>query len=381
MKTRLALGALGCALATLAACAANPAPADLDPGALPADAGQPPDLAPCEDRCAEGASRCTETGAQVCGTFGGARCRDWGPVAACPAGQKCAGGSCLATCASVCAAGTYRCTPDGAGRAACVEASDGCWTWGAAVACPGEPGQRCSNGGCAAACADECTAGARQCSGDAFQVCARAADGCARWGAPTPCAATETCSNGACGATCTHECVAGAVECAGRAGYRRCGDFDADACLEWGPAAPCPTGTACSSGQCAPACVDECAAAGDRRCTSSGTGYRVCDDRADGCLAWALPIPCPPGEACSGGACVATCACDLYRGVCEPGAPGSAAPCACDPDCAGGVEPCGADGHCDTWCPAGRDPDCACACQYNEYCEAAAHSSTATCAC
>jgi hypothetical protein len=181
--------------------------------------------------------------------------------------------------------------------------------------------------------------------------------------------------------TCTNECTVNAVECAGPTSFRRCGDLDADACLEWGPVTACPEGERCSNGRCADVCENECRAEGDRRCTSSGVAYRVCRAHADGCLGWALPVACPAGESCTDGACGTTCACDFYRGVCEPAAPGASAPCACDPDCAGGAAPCTADGHCDSWCPPETDPDCACDCQFNEYCEAAAPGSVATCAC
>jgi hypothetical protein len=231
-------------------------------------------------------------------------------------------------------------------------------------------------------CADECAAGARRCAAGGWQTCTVGADGCARWGAATACPAGESCSDGACAASCVNECTLGARECAGRTGYRECGNFDADACLEWGPATPCPADESCALGACVAGCQDECTAAGARQCTSAATGYQACGDYdGDGCLEWGPAVACGSGETCSGGVCAALCACDFYDGVCEPQSPGSTVPCACDPDCAGGALPCTHDGHCDTWCPPETDPDCECACQHNEYCEAAAPGESATCAC
>jgi acid phosphatase len=56
--------------------------------------------------------------------------------------------------------------------------------------------------------------------------------------------------------------------------------------------------------------------------------------------------------------CFNNCACDFYFGICEPLEKPSLVRCGCDPACRGGELPCVADGHCDSWCPAGADPDC-----------------------
>ncbi|MBN1944510.1 MAG: DUF2817 domain-containing protein [Bradymonadales bacterium] len=74
------------------------------------------------------------------------------------------------------------------------------------------------------------------------------------------------------------------------------------------------------------------------------------------------------------------CSCD-YNQYCEAAARGSDETCPCDPDCEGGLAACSMDGHCDTWCPTDTDPDCPCSCNFNEYCEAAARGSAETCRC
>jgi hypothetical protein len=49
--------------------------------------------------------------------------------------------------------------------------------------------------------------------------------------------------------TCTNECTSGAKQCSG-SGYQTCGDYDSDGCTEWSSVTNCPTGQSCSNGQC-----------------------------------------------------------------------------------------------------------------------------------
>jgi endonuclease/exonuclease/phosphatase family metal-dependent hydrolase len=56
-------------------------------------------------------------------------------------------------------------------------------------------------------------------------------------------------------ARCADECTAGARECSGT-GVRLCGNFDADGCAEWGPTTACPAAQACVAGSCV--CQNEC---------------------------------------------------------------------------------------------------------------------------
>lgn len=54
-------------------------------------------------------------------------------------------------------------------------------------------------------------------------------------------------------AACTNECsVLGASECLAGGGYRNCGNYDTDKCLEWSPKQHCFTNEKCSSGVCVP---------------------------------------------------------------------------------------------------------------------------------
>jgi hypothetical protein len=345
------------------------------------DATPKPDTGACEDLCTAGDKRCVTGGFQLCGDSNGDGCSEWQVTQPCPSGQKCQDGVCSTTCTDACATGNVKCTDDGTGTQACVTGTSGCKEWGTAVNCPAQ--QTCTSGKCSASCVDECTAGSKQCSGNGYRACGQYdADDCLDWGPVTACPSGQTCSNGVCGAACTNECTANAKECVGADAYRTCGDFDTDPCLEWSSTTPCPTGQTCSNGVCNAACQDECTTDGAKECNASGTAYRVCGNfDTDSCKEWGPETQCPTGETCQSGDCVVLCDCDYYPNVCEASAPGSTIACACDPDCSGGLLPCVLDGHCDTWCPANEDPDCGCSCDYNEYCEAADQNSTDTCLC
>ncbi len=320
----------------------------------------------CVDACAADATRCVAGGLETCAPRADAPCLDWSVPLACPDGQLCESGACVAACADECAAGGTRCVPGGVetcGRADAVA----CLTWGAPVAC--QAGQVCSNGRCAETCVDECPLGAAQCSGNGVQTCGNFdLDPCAEWGPESACPAGQVCSSGACTATCNDECADGSAECAGN-GVRRCGQFDPDACLEWGPIAPCPATQGCSRGVCSSLCSDECAV-GATRC--GGAGVQICgqyDD--DACTDWGPGVPCAAGEVCAGGVCSARCADECAAGAARCDGNGvslcgqydadaclewsAASPCAGGEICADGV--CQAPvSHCvaDANCPQGQ---------------------------
>ena len=111
--------------------------------------------------------------------------------------------------------------------------------------------------------------------------------------------------NNICPPVCSNECSSsGTSQCYG-AGYRVCGNFDADSCLEWSSVTTCNYG--CANGNCNPqppiTCTNECSFTGQRQCTSAG--YRICGNfDADSCLDWSLITQCGLGAACTSGYCV-----------------------------------------------------------------------------
>ncbi|MCK6573148.1 hypothetical protein L6V77_18870 [Myxococcota bacterium] len=259
--------------------------------------------AQCSDECARGAVRCgPQGGIETCGNFDADGCNEFSEAAPCPDGTSCSGGACapLGECTDECAVGAVRCGDGGVQRCGLYDADD-CAEWGAGTPCPG--GEVCALGACARACQDECAAGSLRCQGEAVEQCGQFdADDCAEWSTATPCAAGELCAGGQCADACVAECAVGAVRCAPE-GLQTCAPV-AD-CPRWGIAAPCPAGTTCSDGRCDAVCVDECAA-GEARCGAGGR--EICGQYdADACREWSAAIACPAGESCSGGACAVDC--------------------------------------------------------------------------
>ena len=133
---------------------------------------------------------------------------------------------------------------------------------------------------------------------------------------------------------CTDDCASGSRECSG-AGYRTCGSFDDESCLDWSSVTACATGEQCASGVCGapppvapppppvPApnatCADECLSAA---LSCSGSGVIFCgnfDD--DTCLEWSVTAPCAEGQVCDAGVCVTQPPPDIRPCVddCAPG--------------------------------------------------------------
>lgn len=259
----------------------------------------------CEDACALDATECVAEGLRTCERT--EACTAWGPATPCPDDQACVDGACVLRCTDACAADAVRCEADGVVR--CVAGADGCLSWSPVDPCRAD--ERCDDGACvpaASECTDGCAEdGARICEGEGFRRCGQYdPDPCLELSDPVPCADLQVCRDGACVASCTDDCVADAGRCqAGRP--EACGDFDADPCLEWGPAAACGADERCDDGTCVPdvaPCADVCPD-GAVRCVAGGV-QRCGNFDADPCLEWNTPSPCPVGQSCRGG------------GVCEP---------------------------------------------------------------
>jgi hypothetical protein len=224
---------------------------------------------------------------------------------------------------------------------------------GCGIACA--EGQICFEGTCSAAgCIDECpTPGAIGCAdppGNGPVMCADFYDDdrCLEWGDYSPCNEGETCVDGACSGGCDNECEPeGGRRCEG-AGFRECGQHDADPCLEWGEVVACGEGTTCSDGACSAGCVDDCAE-GESACEDNVVwGCGRFDD--DPCLDWSPVEECGADRECRDGACVESRCLDEYE------------------DCVCGENQC-CEGHCcpffficipwdpqEDWCPNGPGP-------------------------
>ncbi|MCA9544835.1 MAG: hypothetical protein KC613_10610, partial [Myxococcales bacterium] len=260
----------------------------------------------CEDACEAGATRCGPNGVELCGNFDADPCLEFSPGMACPMGERCDNGACVAVeqpCEDACEAGALRCSGDGV-QICADQDEDPCTEWSAAVPCGA--GERCEGeGACVPDCMDECMPGAVRCEAGGTVICAdHDGDGCLEFGDNAPCPDGQSCSNGACRVDCVDDCQMGATDCVPE-GLRRCGQFDADACLDWSGPTPCGPAQACQAGACVAVCDDECVE-GQRRCL--GEGFEVCGDfDADPCLEFGGGAACGAAEACMDGACQIQC--------------------------------------------------------------------------
>lgn len=270
----------------------------------------------CMSDCSTaGATRCDGNDLYECVSDGNG-CFVWSQLQTCGGGLFCSGGQCVSQCQDACSTvGARQCEAGGAGRVTeCAQDANGCLVWEPVQTCTGL--ETCSAGACSTQCTDECTTvNERQCEGDGYKVCGNFdADPCLDWGDPVPCVGQADCSAGYCSVQCTDECqTAGVDECvAGVAAKRTCGDFDADPCLEWGTTINCAADEVCQNAACVyndPCAGVSCNTPPADSCVNANTarnyGAGVCDG-AGGCDYGYVDTDCPSG--CQNGACVApTC--------------------------------------------------------------------------
>jgi len=104
---------------------------------------------------------------------------------------------------------------------------------------------------------------------------------------------------------CTNECpLVGKTECLSDTTFRACGP-NAQACLVWGPAEPCPGAAKCdtATGLCSAACTDDCTTVGVKTCSQDGLSVMECKVGVDGCKHLSVSQACQAPAACVDGAC------------------------------------------------------------------------------
>ncbi|MBN2723337.1 MAG: CHAP domain-containing protein [Deltaproteobacteria bacterium] len=105
---------------------------------------------------------------------------------------------------------------------------------------------------------------------------------------------------------CSDECSVGEVVCEGDTGFRTCGNYDGDDCLEWSTVEFCSNEDICIDGVCqfnTESCVDECSSEGYSCFSNVGLQYCGNFDQ-DSCLEYGTPEYCPGLQVCSDGVCV-----------------------------------------------------------------------------
>lgn len=190
------------------------------------------------------------------------------------------------------------------------------------AASSGGGGSSSSGGGASSAegCTDECTASAQVCDGsDGFRVCGQFdVDSCLELSPRIGCAQGYVCDSGNCIVPCTDECPVGGTACQDTDTRVSCGQYDSDACRELGAPVDCGANERCENGGCVPAnqaCTDECAA-GSVACFGNAT--RTCGNfDADTCLDLGPSQGCDAGETCTNGVCAVACTDDCAAGARE----------------------------------------------------------------
>jgi hypothetical protein len=220
-------------------------------------------------------------------------------------------------CSNECGSGQKRCLDGDAWQECGNWDSDACLEWGGWWSCAQSyPGTTCSNGYCVGSCSNECSSGQKRClDGDAWEECGNYdADACLEWGGWWSCSQSypgTTCSGGYCVASCSNECSSGQKRCLDGDAWQECGNWDGDACLEFGGWWSCGQsypGTTCSGGYCVGGggCSNECSP-GQKRCLD-GDAWQECGNwDGDSCLefgGWWSCAQSYPGTHCSSGYCV-----------------------------------------------------------------------------
>jgi outer membrane protein assembly factor BamB len=274
----------------------------------------------CDDDCTEGERICFGAGYRVCGrNCDPDSCTDWCDEVPCDAGEVCDGGVCARECQNECSTtGEKECS--GLGWRECGENdTDTCLDWLDVVPCPGS--QICDSATvtCVDTCSDQCAnTGDRECYSNGWRECGEFdSDPCLDWSTVNPCGPGQVCNPDTiqCIDDCFDECyVMNDRQCSGD-GYDICGDYDADSCMEWGAHVVCPVGQTCSDGQCQAVCNDECTQAGETVC--DGNGWRLCGEYdTDSCLDWSGITYCAYNERCQDGVCDVLCT-DLCTAIGE----------------------------------------------------------------
>jgi hypothetical protein len=125
------------------------------------------------------------------------------------------------------------------------------------------------------------------------------------------CGQDQFCHLSACVQRCDHECrTQGELRCADAPdnGVVSCGNHDTDVCLEWGGLESCGAGDTCSGGACSNTCENECQPDGQAECDDGKDGFRTCGDYDDdACLEWSAVTECGSDEICEDGECIEGC--------------------------------------------------------------------------
>ena len=104
---------------------------------------------------------------------------------------------------------------------------------------------------------------------------------------------------------CSNTCSPNGKRSCANAGYRICGQYDTDPCLEWSPIRSCDANETCDEGACVPSCQQNgntCSQSG-QCCSKLCSGGKCCLETG----ACSKAADCCSGYACVGGTCRQAC--------------------------------------------------------------------------
>lgn len=284
-----------------------------------ADAGGPE---ACANACTAGQTTCAAGSVQACQLQSNG-CTQW-VTTACGPNQSCtvsgAGGIASCTCnASQCTEVGTVCE-NAQTLATCTKDANGCLV-GSPSTCP--TGESCGgmlpSASCSTVCQNSCTAGQTSCVTGGLATCTLGGNGCYSYGAPIACGTHQSCTGpaGTAACTCNTDPVCSAVgsACASGTTLATCSK-DAQSCVYESATSTCTNG-ACSAAAC---CTNTCTP-GQTSCAAGQLA--TCTLGSSGCYSYAAPVACQANATCAAGACACNSGYTNCGGACVDCAAGS----------------------------------------------------------
>jgi sulfatase modifying factor 1 len=244
---------------------------DSSPGVMTADSGAEAGVVCGSSVCAQVGTVCQDNQTLVTCAVDANHCLSVASTSKCNSPQSCSGmapnGACSLTCSSSCTQGQTSCVSGG--LATCTLGSNGCWAYGAPIACPGTR-QACGG-----------TAGAAVCKCNVDALCKAAGSVCTNTTTVANCAAD---AQGCFYASSSPACAAGTPFCNGAGvcgvcqnGTTRCSFNGVETCGAgaWGAAIACPAST--------PTCGGAGVCGAPPSCKTAGAGRTNCGASSESC--------------------------------------------------------------------------------------------------
>jgi hypothetical protein len=260
-------------------------------------------VASCTNACAVGLTQCGTSGAQTCQTQTNG-CTQWVTTAACGTHQTCMGagadgGPASCRCTSSACGQTGTLCQDAQTLATCAKDADGCFYATSTSPCtmPMSCSGMAPSAACSLTCANSCTSGETSCVNGQLATCTLGSNGCYSYGAAVACGTHQSCTGAVGSAACTCDadppCSAVGMTCANSTTLATC-TMDSQNCVYESATSTCTNG-ACSAGAC---CQNLCTNGTTECSPTSSTNAVSCAVSSNGCTAWQTIETCGSGFVC-----------------------------------------------------------------------------------